>query len=1460
MIIFHSLRPGFSKKLVGVSLGLLLALVGLLAPKGVAAITPAFVQQVNVTPGSGTSVNVAYSTSQTNAQKAGDTNVVAIGFGNTTGTISSVTDNKGNSYTVAAPLTRDTANSQAVYYAKNIATGAGNTVVTVTFNASVPYPDIRVVEYSGLDKVSPLDVSKSATGTGTAPSSGAVTTTNANDMIFGAGLTATRFTAAGSGFTSRVITADGNIAEDKNVATVGSYTATGTATSGKWIMQLVALKADNPVADTTPPSMPSSLSATAVSTAQINLNWTASTDNVGVTGYKIFRDGVQIATSSTTTYQNTGLNASTTYSYTVAAYDLAGNTSVQSTAAIATTLAPDTTAPSVSLTAPVENAVLTGSTSVTATASDNVGVTKVEFYIDGQLKNTDTTSPYGFTLDSTTLAFGAHVLTAQAYDAAGNVTATAPVDVTVDNTDHSAPSAPSNLSATAVSPSQITLSWTASTDNLGVTGYTVFRDGVQIATVTGTTYPDTGLAAGTLYDYTVAAFDAAGNVSTLSTDASATTPVPDTTAPSTPTGLTATAVSSSQINLAWNASSDDQAVTGYHIYRSGIQIGTTSALSFQATGLAANTAYSFTVCAFDAAGNESPATNPASATTLVIAGVTFPLKLSANGRYLVDQNNVPFLMSGDSPQGLIVRLPLTGSASSESYFADREAQGFNTVWVNILSRDDNGGTSNGYTFDGIAPFTVQDDLSKPNLVYFQRAHDMIAQAAQHHILVILDPAETIDHLGVLRSNGVTKDYNYGVFVANYFKDLPNIIWMSGNDYAYNTSDDQYVMAVAQGIKATDNPSRLQSVELYPTPVGSLSDPSWTSLINLDFAYTYAPAYAQVLTEYNRALNTSNGTMPTIMVESYYDYEQLPPINNYAQPNSTYRNQEYWTALSGAAGQVYGNYYTVRFPSGWNAPGNLDTPAVTQLGYLNGLLSGFHWYDLVPDQDGTFLTGGQGEYIGYIIHNADGSLKQNDYITAALTPDGKTGLMYLPTPRTITVNMSKLSDQVTARWFDPTTNSFAPIGIYANTGSRQFTPPSTAHADGAKDWVLVLTAAPSTPDVTAPSSPTGLAATAISGTRIDLTWAASTDDRGVTGYTVFRDGIQIGQTASTTYQDTGLSPSTAYSYTVSAFDAAGNLSSPSLVANATTPAADTMPPTISQVSISGVTGSAASISWTTDEASDSQIQYGLTTAYGTNTTLNTALTTSHTQNLSGLTPNTTYHYRVVSRDVSGNVAFSADAIFTTGTVVTTPQFVQSANVTSDASASNVSRAFASANTSGSLIAVAVSWGDTTGAPTCSDSQGNTYTLATFQYDSTQKQGLAICYASNIKAGANTVTVTFSGSSSYRRMVVTEYRGVSATVSVDVTAQNIAVATTGANGSTSGSATTTVSGDLIFGAVMDDSATTSITAGTGFTQRDATNGKDLAVQDAVQNAVGPVASTQTFGATHRYLAQLVAFKVQ
>ncbi len=495
-----------------------------------------------------------------------------------------------------------------------------------------------------------------------------------------------------------------------NTVTGTSYSDTGLTLNTLYTYTVSAIDDANPanesqpsapasattlaVADTQPPTIPTNITATAVSSGQIDLSWAPSADVGGgsVAGYNIFRDGATtpIATVTGTSYADTGLTADTLYSYTVSAIDNAepANESPPSAAASATTLS----APAVInlLANPgFESGDKTGWTGKGAVQAGNANSGTYALAVVGKptgSQNTDqsvavvgghsyrfeawlkvvgrTTGSYrfqirwynssGVEISGTRHNFGS--TSANTDYVLKSVERVAPADaatvklrlraVKADGTgyfddisiidldavpviDTQPPGIPGGLSAAAVSTSQIDLSWLASTDTGGgsVAGYNIYRDGAStpINTVTGTSYADTGLTLNTLYTYTVSAIDDAipANESLPSNAASATTfAVADTLPPTTPTVLTAVAVSNSQIDLSWAPSADvgGGSVAGYRIYRDGdsTPLTTVTDASYADTGLTADTLYSYTVSAYDNAtpANESPRSGAASATTL----------------------------------------------------------------------------------------------------------------------------------------------------------------------------------------------------------------------------------------------------------------------------------------------------------------------------------------------------------------------------------------------------------------------------------------------------------------------------------------------------------------------------------------------------------------------------------------------------------------------------------------------------------------------------------------------------------------------------------------------------------------------------------------------------------------------------------------------------------------------------
>lgn len=443
----------------------------------------------------------------------------------------------------------------------------------------------------------------------------------------------------------------------------------------------------------------------------------------------------------------------------------------------------------------------------------------------------------------------------------------------------------------------------------------------------------------------------------------------------------------------------------------------------------------------------------------------YPLKLSANRRYLVDQNNKPFLIVGDSPQGLMGRL---SPEEMEKYFADREAHGFNSAgWVDVTcaGQDYPDNTTAG-TYDGILPFNgyveggtdfTHYDLSKPNEAYFKRLDFAVESAARHGILIFIDPMETIGWLATLRNNGLDASYAFGQMLGRRYGKYKNVAWLSGNDFQRwrIPTDDALVLAVAKGIQSVA-PQQLQTVELNYNASSSLDDQAWAPIISLNSTYIYAATYIQMLHSYNQT-----PVMPAYLVEAHYDQEQVGTPTDYGTPE-VLRRQEYWTMLSGGTGQFYGNRYTWSLTPGWDS--YLDTLGVKQIQIWENLFSSLPWPDLVPDQQHTTLTAGYGTFGSDEVHfdkeglDTSYSLRvsQSDYATAARTPDGALVVIYMPTSRTVTVDMSRLRSISNAEWFDPTTGERRPIsgGPFPNSGARQFTPPKQNHARDS-DWVLLL---------------------------------------------------------------------------------------------------------------------------------------------------------------------------------------------------------------------------------------------------------------------------------------------------------------------------------------------------------------------------------------------------------------------
>ena len=421
-------------------------------------------------------------------------------------------------------------------------------------------------------------------------------------------------------------------------------------------------------------------------------------------------------------------------------------------------------------------------------------------------------------------------------------------------------------------------------------------------------------------------------------------------------------------------------------------------------------------------------------------GPPFATSVSANGRYFLDQYGKPLLLKGDSPWSLMTRL---SPPQARLWFADRQRQGFNAAIVSLIGAVANGAPSDdGATVDGLRPF-VDGDVLRWQEPYWQRVTAYLRLAADHGVTVLLYPIDgwTLDHSFVPRS--IEQCRRYGGMVAERFRDLPNIVWMSGGDYYVTarrpdrgTDADHCIDAMLRGIREAGD-DRPFSVQLKAEKSISTQYPYWDRRVDWNFVYTYYPTYKGVLDAYRR-----QPAIPAVLGEANYQGEnnqhETPPTTD-----ETLRRQVLWSLTSGAAGEFLGTA-DWHLPEGWER--RLSSPAITQIVRLRRLFSTLRWWELVPDTGSELVTGGRGTEL---TTDEPKDVLENDYVTAARTPDGRLAVVYLPTRRTISVDPSAMAAGTRAAWVDPTSGARRPVPL-----SARLTPPGR-NAAGDGDWLLVL---------------------------------------------------------------------------------------------------------------------------------------------------------------------------------------------------------------------------------------------------------------------------------------------------------------------------------------------------------------------------------------------------------------------
>ena len=406
------------------------------------------------------------------------------------------------------------------------------------------------------------------------------------------------------------------------------------------------------------------------------------------------------------------------------------------------------------------------------------------------------------------------------------------------------------------------------------------------------------------------------------------------------------------------------------------------------------------------------------------------LSVSANHRYLVYQNHVPYLLQGEAAWSLIVE---ANDQEVEQYLRNRRDKGFNAILVNLIEHRFS--KKPPLNAAGDAPFTTPGDFSTPNEKYFAHADRVIRKAGEYGIQVLLAPIYLgyvgtdegwIEDLGKIEPE---KCLAYGRYLGKRYWDFDNIIWVMGGDR--NPKDVlEKVDLIALGIREFDKRHLFTAHgNSEPSTPEQFGSGGW---LEVNSTYNCEAVHERLFRDYNR-----QPILPTFLIESCYEGE-------HNSSEVQIRRQAYWAILCGGFGHVFGNnpIWTFGGPGLYPVEGTwqqaTDLPGSRGMMYWGKLFRSRRWFDLVPDQKHEVVIAGLGEFLG------------NDYLAAGRTLDGTTVIAYMPTKRTIKVDMSKVSGaQAAAWWFDPSTGRVTSADTFPTSGIREFTP----LADG--DWVLVL---------------------------------------------------------------------------------------------------------------------------------------------------------------------------------------------------------------------------------------------------------------------------------------------------------------------------------------------------------------------------------------------------------------------
>jgi hypothetical protein len=447
----------------------------------------------------------------------------------------------------------------------------------------------------------------------------------------------------------------------------------------------------------------------------------------------------------------------------------------------------------------------------------------------------------------------------------------------------------------------------------------------------------------------------------------------------------------------------------------------------------------------------------------------FPLRNSANGRYLEDQDGTPVPILGRTAW-FVLSLPVRDYTT---FLEDTVSRGYDAIELHVLNHDPRGNAPprNG---NGDLPFALRldgapwsgaltyaditreaPDLSTPNEAYWRFVDAFLATCEERGLLVLLFPAY-VGYAGgdqgwmqEMVANGAPRLRQFGAFLAERYKDRKNLVWMMGGDMGtFSASQASVEDALIAGLKSVGGQASTAFSAEWASNSVCTAQATFARHCTLQSVYSWT---GEVLS-YARKGYSRTPAIPTFLLEEPYDEEG--PDGNGVNSSATQpvRRFQLWGWLSGIAGYVSGNGYVWPFRPGWQD--HLDTQGTRDMARLNGLIRSLPWHELVPSELGGMRK---------LVTAGNGSVDGSNYIAAAAAPAGTLLVAYVPPTgsagRSFAVDMAALKGTARARWWNPATGTYTTIAdSLPATGSRAFSTPGD-NGTGHNDWVLVVDAAP-----------------------------------------------------------------------------------------------------------------------------------------------------------------------------------------------------------------------------------------------------------------------------------------------------------------------------------------------------------------------------------------------------------------